>query len=121
MRFALILALLCAPLTLSAQETQVAPGSGAVLRGLDRVSGVVEDITLQSGASAVFGRLTITLTECRYPVDDPASDAFAYLTIHDAMTPQGAVFQGWLIASSPAINAMDHARFDIWLLRCTTS
>jgi hypothetical protein len=30
------------------------------------------------------------------------------------------VFSGWMIASSPALNAMDHPRYDVWLLRCQT-
>jgi len=105
-----------------AQQGEAAQSaSGAVLRGLDKVAGAVSDIELDTGASATFGRLTITLTDCRYPPEDPASDAFAYLTIHDSLSPDGPVFQGWMIASSPALNALDHARFDIWVLRCTTS
>ncbi|MGB0439332.1 MAG: DUF2155 domain-containing protein [Paracoccaceae bacterium] len=31
------------------------------------------------------------------------------------------VFEGWIIASSPALNAMDHARYDVWVLRCNTA
>lgn len=120
-RLAATLALICLPMMASAQEMVVAEGTGAVVRGLDKVSGVIEDIVLVPGGSALFGRLTITLTECRYPVADPSSDAFGFLTIHDAMAPGSPAFQGWMIASSPAINAFDHARFDVWLLRCTTS
>jgi hypothetical protein len=29
-----------------------------------------------------------------------------------------ALFEGWLIASAPALNAMDHPRYDVWALRC---
>jgi len=116
-----LVAALAMPAGLGAQQDAVSGGTGAVVRGLDKASGEVEDITLATGTSAAFGRLTITLTDCRYPLDDPASDAFAYLTIHDAVSPGAPVFQGWMIASSPAINALDHARFDVWVLRCTTS
>lgn len=115
--------LLCA-LPAAAQDNPevVATGPGAELRLLDKVAGTVEDISLAAGASVSSGRLTITLVECRYPVDDPASDAFAYLSIHDSIQiDRGPVFQGWMIASSPALNALDHARYDVWLMRCTTS
>lgn len=119
---ALLAALTLAAPPLTAQSEAVARAPGAELRLLDKVAGDVEDIALAAGASYASGRLTITLTECRYPVDDPASDAFAYLTIHDSLLPGTIpVFQGWMIASSPALNALDHARFDVWLLRCTTS
>jgi hypothetical protein len=93
---------------------------GAVLRGLDKVAGRSRDIVLGVGESATFGRLTITLIECLVPADNPAADAFAHLLIHDAMTDD-AVFRGWMIASSPALSALDHRRFDVWVIRCTTS
>ena len=30
------------------------------------------------------------------------------------------VFAGWMVASSPALSALDHARYDVWVLRCVT-
>ncbi|PQO21961.1 DUF2155 domain-containing protein [Rhodobacteraceae bacterium WD3A24] len=102
----------------AAQEVQ--RGFGAVLRGLDKFAGEATDIELRPGESAGLGTLTITLDECRYPVANPASDAFAHLTIRDG--EQGPpLFDGWMIASSPALNALDHARYDVWVLRCITS
>lgn len=100
------------------QETATAPGG--VLRVLDKITGVVSDIELRSGASASVGHLTISLGDCRYPAANPAGDAFEWLTIlyRDAPDP---VFEGWMVASAPALNAMDHPRYDVWALRCTTS
>ena len=46
-------------------------------------------------------------------------EAYAYLTIVEEANTAAPVFQGWMIASSPALNAMDHARFDVWVLRCS--
>ncbi len=101
-------------------QVAVAQGTHALLRGLDKVAGAARDIELGVGESVNFGRLTITLTECRFPVDDPAADAFAHLVIRDAFLDD-PVFRGWMIASSPALNALDHRRFDIWVIRCTSS
>jgi hypothetical protein len=95
-------------------------GTGAVLRGLDKVNAEFQDIEILNGSSVRYERLVIDLGECRYPEDNPAGDAYAFLTIRD----QGAaepVFQGWMLASSPALNALDHARYDVWVLRCKTS
>lgn len=104
----------------SVQEIEVASARRAVLRGLDKVSGEVTDIVLSVGSSARFGRLDILLEDCRYPVDNPSGDAFAYLTIlADGMS--GPAFEGWMIASSPALSALDHPRYDVWVMRCTTS
>lgn len=101
-------------------EDRTVEAPGAVLRGLDKVAGAARDIPLGIGESANFGRLTITLTECRYPAGDPAADGFAHLVIHDSLRAD-VVFRGWMIASSPALNALDHPRFDVWLIRCTSS
>ncbi len=107
-----------APMPRPDEARSVAPG-GAVLRGLDKVAGRAQDIALGPGESANFGRLTITLTECRQPAGDAGADAFAHLVIHDSLRER-EVFRGWMIASSPALNALDHPRFDVWLIRCSS-
>ena len=99
------------------QGVEASEAPGALIRGLDKVTGQTTDFDMEKGDSARFGRLTIVLSECRYPTEDPASDGFAFLTVLDdaASTP---VFQGWMVASSPALNALDHQRYDVWLIRC---
>lgn len=104
----------------AAQQEVVVAGTGAILRGLDKLNATVSDLTLQAGDSVALGRIEIVLGECRYPEDDPAGNAYAFLTIREAgaMDP---VFRGWMIAASPALNPLDHQRYDVWVLRCTTS
>lgn len=94
-------------------------GTGAVLRGLDKVSGDVADLRVRNGESAELGRLTVRLGECRYPAGDPAADAFAFVSISEEGR-DAPVFQGWMVGSSPALNAMEYPRYDVWVLRCTT-
>ncbi|WP_036050594.1 DUF2155 domain-containing protein [Sedimentitalea nanhaiensis] len=98
-------------------EQQAQSGAGAILRGLDKVNGQTIDVQVPTGGlSEMFG-LTVEVADCRYPADNPTGDAFAFLTIRD--TGQRKVrFQGWMIASSPALNALDHSRYDVWVLRC---
>ncbi len=103
-----------------AQSVATSNGTGAVLRGLDKLTGRASDLELRSGETASFGRIEIALQECRYPEGDEAGDAFAFVTVREAGNPD-PVFRGWMIASSPALNAMEHQRYDVWALRCTTS
>ena len=112
-RAALCLMLMATPL--AAQDTVRA--SGAMLRGLDNVSGRTTDLPLQIGQAVRYGRLEIRLGECRYPAGDPSSDAFAQLTITD-LRQNATVFSGWMIASSPALSALDDARYDVWVMSC---
>jgi hypothetical protein len=114
MRSALVaLALLASPAM--AQDATLA--SGGILRWLDKLTGETADIELAAGEGAVSGQLTILLDECRYPTENPTSDAFMHLTITDERVG-GPVFSGWMVASSPALSALDHARYDVWPLRC---
>ena len=115
-RWLALLSVLAGPA--AAQEVASAPG--AMLRGIDKVSGLVNDIEIASGETRQFGRLTVTLSDCRYPIDDPSSNAYALLTIFDT-TINKVVFDGWMMAASPALSALDHARYDVWVLRCNTA
>jgi hypothetical protein len=113
------LAVLVAGLALAgpalAEAVEQAPGG--VVRFLDKATGRTEDLDLSRGQSAQRGWLTIQLDDCRYPVADPASNAYAHLTVIDSRWTEPA-FAGWMIASSPALSAMDHPRYDVWVLRC---
>ena len=101
---------------LAAQTVSSAPGGQ--IRVLDKLNGTITDLELRNGEPQTAGLLTVTLNECRYPAQNPSGDAFAELTVtyRDETPP---AFEGWMIASSPALNAMDHPRYDVWVLRCT--
>ena len=102
--------------SINAQE-QISLADGALLRGLDKVSGEVIDFGLKSGDTYLLWKLDITLSECRYPISNPVGDAFAHLTISQDKS-ESDLFRGWMIASSPALNPLEHARYDVWVLRC---
>lgn len=120
-RLAAVLAVMVLPLAgpVAGMTEEVSTGKGAVIRALDRMTGAVEDIELANRESVMIGRMQVTLGECRFPVGNPAGDAYAFLTVTEAGR-DSPVFIGWMIASSPALNAMDHSRFDVWVLRCIT-
>jgi hypothetical protein len=99
-----------------AQEAAV-KGQGAILRGLDKVNGQASDLDLDNGTATEFGSLTVALAECRYPVENPDGDAYAFVTIRETERNR-EIFSGWMLASSPALNPLEHARYDIWVLRC---
>ena len=73
------------------------------------------------GETTRFGHLEITAEDCRVPRDDahgrrlrlPARSATSART-----TPR---FSGWMFASSPALSALDHPRYDVWVLSCSSS
>jgi hypothetical protein len=108
----------------AAQSVQAANGQQRLqasvvhLRGLDTLNGTTKDITLAVGETARFGHLEITAGPCRVPSDDPTGDAEAFLRIRD-IREEAPRFSGWMFASSPALSALDHPRYDVWVLSCS--
>ncbi|SHE36995.1 hypothetical protein SAMN05444273_101228 [Litoreibacter ascidiaceicola] len=105
------------PVAESKMRPAASSAAQAVMRGLDKLAGASEDIILTAGEATQFGPLTITMKDCRYPKGNPSGDAFVSLSVIDTNTNKSA-FEGWMIASSPALNAMDHPRYDVWAIRC---
>ena len=115
MKRMVVLVLMLLPTLAGAQDMASAPGG--TVRLLDKVTGRVWDLSLSRGQSAAQGRVTVQLDECRYPRDNPAADAQAHLTVMETAAGK-PLFAGWMLASSPALSAMDHPRYDVWVLSC---
>ncbi|MEL6218072.1 MAG: DUF2155 domain-containing protein [Pseudomonadota bacterium] len=102
-------------------EIETAARSGARLRQLDKMTGATETFELTTGEDAEFGRLRVHLAACEAPEDNADKGTRAHLTVWDLKTPDKPAFAGWMFADSPALSAMDHPRFDLWVIACTTS
>ncbi len=92
----------------------------AVLQGLDKVTARVERIEAPIDTPVRFGTLEIVVKTCRKrPPEEPPESA-AFLDIWETRPDQPAVsrFRGWMFASSPALSAMEHPVYDIWVLDC---
>lgn len=90
-----------------------------VLRGLDKVTGRISTMTVNVGEKARFGALDIYVRVCfAHPPEETPENA-AYLDIVENK-PEGQLklFSGWMFSSSPALSAMEHPVFDVWVIRC---
>jgi hypothetical protein len=120
MRLALCVCIgLCVAGVGSSAQQKVVSSSGAILRVQEKVSGQITDFDMTNGTSQEVERLTIDLQDCRYPEDNPTGEAYAFVIVREGDRAD-PLFQGWMIASSPALNAMEHPRYDVWVLRCRT-
>ncbi len=90
------------------------------LRGLDTLNGTAQDIDLSVGETVRYGHLEITAESCRVPPADVAGETYAFLRIRDVREAEPR-FSGWMFASSPAASALDHPRYDVWVLSCSRS
>ena len=50
------------------------------------------------------------------PEETPENAAF--LTVVDEDSPEKPVFHGWMFSSNPALSAMEHPVYDIWVVEC---
>jgi hypothetical protein len=96
---------------------------GAVLQGLDKISARVSPVELSVGQTINFGALLITLRACRenQPIDPPQAAAFLEIQEAKPGEPPDLLFSGWMFASSPALSALEHPVYDVWVIRCRGS
>lgn len=100
-------------------ETQLQ--RGATLRQLDKMTGQIVTFDIAVGQALSVARLTVQLDACRSPGDNDTHGTMAHLKIWDTkLADADAVFAGWMFAESPALSALDHPRYDLWVINCTT-
>src|SRR5580693_10028695 len=91
-----------------------------LLRGLDKITGRPTDIVAPINKPVHFATLTIT---ARYCYSTPASEtpetaAFVQIDDHRPDQPEKRIFSGWMYASSPGLNGMEHPLYDVWVINC---
>lgn len=102
-------------------------GDVVVLRTLDKVTATTQDYTVKVGESLTYGSLTVDVKHCEKKPPEEIPETYAFLQIFDKTTdgsgeetePQ-KLFSGWMLASKPAISALDHPVYDVWVIDCKT-
>lgn len=101
------------------------PGTTVVLRGLDKVTARTRDFEIAIGESVEFGALTISAQYCRKRPPEETPETYAFLQILDRRTDGFGVdtegeqiFSGWMFASRPAQNPLEHPVYDVWVIDC---
>lgn len=94
----------------------------AVLRGLDKITARPTTILAPVGVPVEFATLTITVRYCySTPQSEaPETTAFVQITDHRPDKPSKKVFSGWMLASSPSYNGLEHPLYDVWVISCKT-
>jgi hypothetical protein len=94
--------------------------ASAVLQGLDKITARISTIEAPVGRVAEFGTLEITVRACRKrpPEEPPESAAFIEIDEVHPGEPPVSLFRGWMFASSPALSALEHPVYDVWVVDC---
>jgi hypothetical protein len=107
-------------LALSGSPATAALAETAVLQGLDKITARISTIEAPVNQPARFGSLEITVRRCyKAPPEEPP-EAAAFLEIVDVRpdSPSVLLFSGWMFASSPAVSALEHPVYDVWVIDC---
>jgi hypothetical protein len=94
-----------------------------VMRGLDKITGRASNILAPVGVPVKYATLTITARYCySTPITEPP-ETTAFVQIEDHRPDQDArqVFSGWMLASSPSLNGLQHPLYDAWVMSCATN
>ncbi len=95
----------------------------AVLQGLYKITARIATFEAPVDEPVRFGRLDILVRAChKRPPEEPPESA-AFLEIGEETRDGGRArhFSGWMFASSPALSAMDHPVYDVWVIDCKKS
>lgn len=101
-------------------------GEAVQLRALDKVTARTFDYTVPIGESLDFGSLTIHAKHCEKTPPTSLPETYAFLQVDDrrlmedgSENAEGArLFSGWMYGSRPAVSALDHRVYDIWVIGC---
>lgn len=107
----------------AAPANEQAEEQGAVLQGLDKVTTRISTFEAPVGREVAFGSLRILARTCHKtpPTEPPESAAFLEIDDIAADGARERAFSGWMFASSPALSAMEHPVYDVWVVDCMKS
>jgi len=98
----------------------------AILQGLDKITARISLIYATLGLPTYFGSLEIVVRTCREtpPTEVPESAVFMEIrelpptADRESKREPEILFTGWMFASSPAVSALEHPVYDVWVVDC---
>ena len=92
----------------------------AIMQAMDKVTGVVNKISVPVNSKISFGDFSLVLRACKKTPAEETPENFAFVDVSDKSFGKDEynIFRGWLISSTPGINAIEHPIYDVWLLEC---
>ncbi len=99
----------------------------AIIQAIDKVTAETLRFEAPIGQAIRYKTLVFTVRACETTAPDESTpDSVAYLTIESqpksltgrAPPPPKQVFRGWMFASSPGLNPLQHPVYDAWLIAC---
>lgn len=110
-----------APKDKKPEEKFNADATTVYFRGLNKVTGRSSRFTGTVGQTVKFGTLDIRIRRCQLsrPTEPPERGAFLQIYEKSLKSDKvNRVFSGWMFSSNPALSAMEHPVYDVWITDC---
>ena len=107
-----------------------ARAQAAILQALDKVTAETIRFEAPIGQPVRYKSLVFTVRACETSApDELAPESVAYVTVDSEARQQAGrrkrpsrqIFRGWMYASTPSINPLEHPAYDAWLIACRTA
>ena len=95
----------------------------AAFAGLDKITGRITSFDVYIDETVQFGALQVTPRACytHPPTEVQRISVFVEVDQVSLQATIKRIFTGWMFADSPALNAVDHPVYDVWLTACKQS
>ncbi|MDP2261127.1 MAG: DUF2155 domain-containing protein [Caulobacter sp.] len=102
-------------------------GGAAIIQAIDKVTAETLKFEAPVGQPIRYKTLIFTVRACETTADDEEQpDSAVYMTVDSqpkaapgrAAPAPRQVFRGWMFASSPGLNPLQHPVYDAWLISC---
>jgi hypothetical protein len=109
-----------AAIVLLSKPASALEGDGVIMQALDKVTARITTLDVPLNTPARFGTLEITAERCTKTPPEEPPESSAFLVIREIRPDQNPVelFRGWMMASSPALSALEHPVYDVWVKDC---
>lgn len=89
---------------------------------LNKVTAKLRPLELVQGEPTDIGSLRVVMRDCISTPPQEPPETKVFLEIYEYKSGfDNRVFSGWMFASSPGINGLEHAVYDLWPTACKTS
>ena len=105
-------------------------GGAAIIQAIDKVTAETLKFEAPVGQPIRYKTLIFTVRACETTAaDEEQPDSAVYMTVDSqpkaapgrAAPAPRQVFRGWMFASSPGLNPLQHPVYDAWLISCRAS
>lgn len=92
----------------------------AEFSGLDKITGRITTFDVYINETVQFGALQVTPKVCYSRTDNEAPRTDSFVEVDEITLDRKIrrIFNGWMFADSPGLNAVEHPVYDIWLKDC---